>query len=357
MKLFNIKNTKKINLILELIFLSLLFVLPTLETFFYPGVISRYFIFDFRLYLIIGVLGLLFLRSKNQLVIVKKLSRCWSLFTLVLILFETYLVLGEYVYGAPYTLLKYNIHYYRLIYLIFSFGAVSLLSFKSFKEWKCKKMAVFISGLFLILLIAYLRVRNFELFTILSREDGLVENLQFIVLALSSFFSLLIARKQKNNKFLSITYYLIAFIFFVMAGEEISWGQRIFNIETPEKIAEENLQNELNLHNLPAFFASVYRAYIAIGLYGGLAWILQKFALDKLFGKAKKILNFFIPPWFFMPFFLTPAWYIYNKIIVQWPYHEWEEVSELVLLIGILSFVSYVLNQKKTNQVLSRKEE
>ena len=34
------------------------------------------------------------------------------------------------------------------------------------------------------------------------------------------------------------------------AGEEISWGQRDFDIETPQSLMERNAQKELNLHNL-----------------------------------------------------------------------------------------------------------
>jgi len=32
--------------------------------------------------------------------------------------------------------------------------------------------------------------------------------------------------------------------------EEISWGQRIFNIQTPAFLAARNLQEEINIHNL-----------------------------------------------------------------------------------------------------------
>src|SRR5690606_21726008 len=34
------------------------------------------------------------------------------------------------------------------------------------------------------------------------------------------------------------------------AGEEISWGQRIFGFDTPEAIYQHNAQGEMNLHNL-----------------------------------------------------------------------------------------------------------
>lgn len=41
----------------------------------------------------------------------------------------------------------------------------------------------------------------------------------------------------------------LAFFFFVCAGEELSWGQRIFGFKTPEKIEKSNEQHEFNLHN------------------------------------------------------------------------------------------------------------
>ncbi|HEV3002107.1 MAG TPA: hypothetical protein VGW75_15300 [Solirubrobacteraceae bacterium] len=37
---------------------------------------------------------------------------------------------------------------------------------------------------------------------------------------------------------------------FFAAGEEISWGQRIFGVDTPESVRAENAQGELNVHNL-----------------------------------------------------------------------------------------------------------
>lgn len=42
----------------------------------------------------------------------------------------------------------------------------------------------------------------------------------------------------------------VAFVCIFGAGEEISWGQRVFGIETPESFKERNAQEEFNLHNL-----------------------------------------------------------------------------------------------------------
>lgn len=43
---------------------------------------------------------------------------------------------------------------------------------------------------------------------------------------------------------------LYALAFFFAAGEEVSWGQRIFGIESSEFFAQNNFQGETNLHNL-----------------------------------------------------------------------------------------------------------
>jgi len=46
---------------------------------------------------------------------------------------------------------------------------------------------------------------------------------------------------------------ILAFIFLLGSGEEISWGQRIFGWETSEGYGQVNRQNETNLHNLKPF--------------------------------------------------------------------------------------------------------
>ncbi len=42
----------------------------------------------------------------------------------------------------------------------------------------------------------------------------------------------------------------LALFFFMCAGEEISWGQRVFGFATPERVLRYNEQGEFNLHNL-----------------------------------------------------------------------------------------------------------
>ena len=65
----------------------------------------------------------------------------------------------------------------------------------------------------------------------LRSEDGPLEWIQFIEYAVSSLLALLIYLKRKRKRDIdSIIWLLIAFLSFVIAGEEISWGERITGI-------------------------------------------------------------------------------------------------------------------------------
>lgn len=77
---------------------------------------------------------------------------------------------------------------------------------------------------------------NPALFKTLVKEDGIIENITAVILLLSSIFllvRLIKIRRSKNTKWIIFNISLIAFLFFGF-GEEISWGQRIFSIESNE---------------------------------------------------------------------------------------------------------------------------
>lgn len=55
---------------------------------------------------------------------------------------------------------------------------------------------------------------------------------------------------KHNMKLAGVFAVIIVLVLFVMAGEEMSWGQRIFRWDTPESMQGINQQKEMNLHNL-----------------------------------------------------------------------------------------------------------
>ena len=87
----------------------------------------------------------------------------------------------------------------------------------------------------------------------LRSEDGPLEWFQFIEYALSSLLAFFIYLRRKNKKDInSIIWLLIAFLSLVIAGEEISWGERLTGIGI-NSISNLNVQGETNFHNLPFF--------------------------------------------------------------------------------------------------------
>jgi hypothetical protein len=93
-----------------------------------------------------------------------------------------------------------------------------------------------------------------------AHEDGVFETASAIcfIIAAAFFFiqywkwksgnDLILCKTKKN-----ILLLLLAIIFFVGFGEEISWGQRIFKIKTPEILTKINTQQEINIHNIRIF--------------------------------------------------------------------------------------------------------
>jgi hypothetical protein len=84
------------------------------------------------------------------------------------------------------------------------------------------------------------------------REDGIVEYTTVLFLFLSSLICLYrTIQYLKIKKFLWVlTWAFLAALFFFAAGDEISWGQRIFGIESSDFFQQHNKQAETNLHNL-----------------------------------------------------------------------------------------------------------
>jgi hypothetical protein len=95
---------------------------------------------------------------------------------------------------------------------------------------------------------------------ILFPEDHYFENVGAISLFIASIISFYIfLRALKTRAVTKMLWFKLlvllglAGLYFFGGGEEISWGQRIFNIKEPTVLGQENTQDELNIHNLAIF--------------------------------------------------------------------------------------------------------
>jgi len=116
------------------------------------------------------------------------------------------------------------------------------------------------------ILSSYLSIYLFGLFNIpelvtglrlpIFREDSFFEYITavaFFIAAILFFLAILQIRKDihtKNKLGITIFFLFLIVISILIAGEEISWGQRVFGWDTPNWIALKNRQDETNIHNL-----------------------------------------------------------------------------------------------------------
>jgi hypothetical protein len=176
-------------------------------------------------------------------------------------------------------------------------------------------------------------------------EDGIVENLTFIFFILSGVLAFLLARKklfkQKIHQMIFVGLMLVAGLaFLVVAGEEISWGQRMFGWETLTALAENNTQAETNIHNSTAVWPLVYVGYAIIAIYGSFAWLgqwmLQPILDFRLKGDWRVWLNLAVPQaHLFLNFAFLLVYLYLRERHGPWKYQAWEEMSELFMVVGI----------------------
>jgi hypothetical protein len=122
----------------------------------------------------------------------------------------------------------------------------------------------------------YIAGKGQEAFMHWLREDGFVENMTVLFLLVSCGIAIYRSvgfYKSKQPKAVFM-WGVLAFLFFFAAGEEISWGQRIFNIETPEFFMKRNLQEETNLHNLVVGDVKINILIFSQMLFGVMAFYL-----------------------------------------------------------------------------------
>jgi len=146
------------------------------------------------------------------------------------------------------------------------------------------------------------------------QEDMIIENITFLLFLGASllFFKAGLCRNvSKRRRFFL---FALGVVLFVVAMEEISWGQRVFGWETTDWFSSGNRQRETNLHNFNDTIAHslLWGGTLLIGVLTPLAFHILEPArkmMEKLhFPTASADLHFF---------FLLPFVYHYGKFSVH----------------------------------------
>ena len=101
-----------------------------------------------------------------------------------------------------------------------------------------------------------------------TREDGPVEFATFGCFLIGATLALGAARRLRPTLKPALAALALAGLLYIAAGEEVSWGQRQLEIDTPSVLVDGNTQDELNLHNVDGLQESAILAQLAVAATG-----------------------------------------------------------------------------------------
>ena len=185
-----------------------------------------------------------------------------------------------------------------------------------------------------------------ELYLLIIREDGVIEYLTASFLLFASiklfFLFLKIYKKYSVFNFGLLSYNLVLFFGF---GEEISWGQRIFGIQSPSFFSENNFQGEINIHNMMVMGVDLNRwifTYVLVLIFTFYFLITPIMYYKNKFPKT--IVNRFS---FFIPNYLYSSIFLITTLIINLNLAEKvSEVWECSFAVTIFFICFNSLNKK-----------
>jgi hypothetical protein len=207
--------------------------------------------------------------------------------------------------------------------------------------------------LFAIPIIGSLLVIPFRLsrpaWVMLTSEDHILEWGQFGLFAVAGIVAAWVAveRWRSGMRWHALLFGAFALGLLFIAGEEISWGQRLFGFRTPDELDKINEQGETTLHNITGALASINTVMFLIGVVGTLLPIA-----DRRYGTAAKLghgADLFIPPMFLASAFATVAAFRFARATVltgkSFTFGQYGEWSEFCLALAFAVYIILVLRR------------
>lgn len=219
------------------------------------------------------------------------------------------------------------------------------------------RISIFLVSIILFLFFLYIKLNSSASYKLLTQEDSTLEYLQSLFYLLASILAFIISFQFLRSNFSThaILYFLLAICLFLISGEEISWGQRIFDINLPKYFEKNNLQEEITIHNLNSVQPRISSIYKIIGIYGTFAWLIVMSIDTKVKLKNCNIIKFIVPDWslslYFFSIFLIYYLLQFRTTEGGFLRDRDQEPAEFLLSLGFLFFV--VINFTKTQTCLN----
>jgi hypothetical protein len=318
-----------------------------IDAYFYPGALLRYTGVDSKVPLIILALVLYIARlSKVKILPEKILNLNKKLVFPVLVAVSLLFVLLENLNYETYVLGTFGFHFEQIL-VVTAFSGYFIYLNRDFEKYLgYQKFIYLIAPLFLfgmVLLNSYDRV----LFYRLRDEDYIIEYAQFFAFLAASFLAIITAKIAYNkHKLLALFSVFLGLGLLFIAGEEISWGQRIIGFEAPQFVQDINYQNELTIHNIEPIHRATNK--YCFGCFIGVWGVFGFYMVNKLKFIPKKTRSYLTPlPYLVLYFLITgvhalmfeySGWYYEIATAAKTGVHRWQEIAELYMAIGFLMF-------------------
>lgn len=193
-------------------------------------------------------------------------------------------------------------------------------------------------------------------FYVLLQEDQVVEWAQFSLCLFTAVAAgVALWQIRFRPRFAGVLLALVAVGCFFLAGEEISWAQRVIGIETPPALATANQQSETNLHNINiGLDPQILFKLASVGL--GLAGLVGIVAV-RVLGRGGAWARLLAPPAATAPGFagIVAYWLIMlatgNAVAPLLRFQEWVECALYISLAA--SVVAVVLRAQPSRSAVS----
>lgn len=335
-----------------IIFIPALF-LYSVEAVIYPGVVHNNLKLNPLLFFAPSLLLLIYLSISRK--ISPKITKLLYIATLVILHAGVVLELLDRLFHANFVFSTVHIHPLHVLSIGVVLSVFTLIMINQDFIRTHKKLFFILLPFWLYSLMFIFKIHFEEAYYQIRKEDSLVEYLTmlgYLFIVYPTIKSFTIIKNSSSIKKLTIFVYAGAFLIigigsFIIAGEEISWAQRIIGFDTPEALVDRNAQNEFNFHNDALVAGLIYYGYWLVAFYGVTANVLTKI-IAGIFTNTKivrKFFHLFSPPieavGFFIPMLIFATLRLYYGNV--YPLFQWEEFTELLLAIGlaILFYTSY----------------
>jgi hypothetical protein len=191
------------------------------------------------------------------------------------------------------------------------------------------------------------------LFRFLMREDSVFEWAQVVFMVAAVVLATNVAlRLYRQGLVVPAALWLVfAAGCFVIAGEEIAWGQRLLDINAPEALDKINHQQELTAHNIRGVQDAVNLVFVCAGLYGTAVTAWFRLGPRRRLSPLAELLT---PPLFLSSLFLIVTGYKLARLLffeeARYLVVKYGEFVELCLAVAFFAFAHYTLRRLRAGR-------